>query len=142
MGATLSPVLAMGSAPLHSQGAWQGGRLPGARGEGTDLHTGSLQPPTISPGHLGSRAWSIAGAFRLQGPRAPGHRLAADTLLPDWGWCPARNVGRPLGDELIQIVFYHLLPLEATDPKDVTKQAASQGHHTSPEEPRMLSPQP
>lgn len=104
------------------------------------MQTGSLQSPTISLGRLRSRAWGIAGALRLQGARAPGHRLAVDILLPDRGWCPAGNVGCPLGDELIQIVFYHLLPLEATDPTDVTKQAASKGHHTSPEEPRMLSP--
>lgn len=97
--------------------------------------------PTIRYGHLRSRAWGITGTLHVQGARALGHKLAADVLLLDWGWCPAGNVGCSLGNELIQIVFNHLLPLEATDPKDVTRQVALQGHHTSPEEPRMLRSQ-
>lgn len=120
MGARLSPALATCSTSPPSQGAWQCGRLPGARGEGTDLDTGFLQSPTISHGHLRSRAWGITGTIHLQGARALEHRLAADILLLNWGWCPAGNMGYPLGNELVQIVFNHLLPLEATDPKDVT----------------------
>lgn len=134
MGARLSPALAPCSTSPPSQGAWQCGRLPGARGEGTHLDTGSLRSPTISRSHLRSRGWGITGAIGLQGARARAHKLAADIRLPDWGWCPAGNVGCPLGNELAQIVFNHLLPLEATDPKRCHKQAAPQGHHTSTEE--------
>lgn len=117
MGARLSPSLATYSTSPSSQGARQCGRLPRARGESTDLDTGSLKPPTISCGHLRIRACGITGTICLHGAGTLVHSLIAGIFLPDWGRRPARNVRCSLGNELIQVVLNHLFPLEATDPK-------------------------
>lgn len=71
MGARLSPALAMCSTSPASQGTWQCGKLPGARGEGTDLDMALCS-------HLPS-AMTISGAGpgASLGPsvsREPGHR--------------------------------------------------------------------
>lgn len=74
------------------------------------------QGPTVCNDCLRSRTWAAAaGPVSLQGARIPRPSLGAGVLLADGGRCPPGNVRGALGDELVQVMLNHLLPLEARE---------------------------
>lgn len=87
---------------------------------------------TVSTNHLTNRALGTAGPINLQGVWVPQHSLGAGVLLSDPGRRPPGNVRGALGDELVQVMLNHLLPLEDRESQDISVPGAKPRGVTTP----------
>lgn len=85
------------------------------------------QSPTICTNHFFSRALGASGPVDLQQAGIAQHSLGAGVLLSDRGRRPPGNVRDALGEELVQVMLNHLLPLGARENQDTSAPGQDSG---------------